>query len=105
MRSIPLEHSIIAAQLDASGLAIRVKVFTRLDCEISRDVTEWDLTWGACESRWEELPEDRMDMLHEILCHLVVGHGATHRMVNDAAMDVPEYRQLHSRKRSRRSTY
>lgn len=80
MRSIPLEHSVIAAQLDASGLAIRVKVFTRLDCEISRDVTEWDLTWGACESRWEELPADRMDMLHEILCHLVVGHGATHRM-------------------------
>lgn len=104
MRNIPLEHSVIAARLDASGLAIKVKVFAHLDHEISRDVTEWDLTWGACDSRWDEFPAERIQMLHEILRHLVVSHGATHRMVDDAAMDVPEYRLLHSG-RLRRPTY
>jgi hypothetical protein len=104
MRNIPLENSVIAAQLDASGLAIKVKVFAHLDREISRDITEWDLTWGACDSRWDELPAERIDMLHEILRHLVVSHGATRRMVDDAAMDVPEYRRLHS-DTSKRQTY
>ncbi|WP_156428171.1 hypothetical protein [Novosphingobium sp. FSW06-99] len=105
MRNIPLGNSVIAAQLDASGLAIKVKVFAHLDREISCNVTEWDLTWGACDARWDELPEKRIDMFHEILRHLVGCHGATHRMVNDAAMVVPEYRRLHSGQRSRRQTY
>jgi hypothetical protein len=95
MQSVALKRAIIAARINTAGKVIAVKAFDKSDRAITRANTQWDLTWGACESRWDDHPQQRMEMLSDILSHLIQGHDADPQTVRAAAMAVAEYRDLH----------
>lgn len=94
---VPIEKMVLIAQLGSdrkamSGIHGRPLEIVSLGAHIPLDSRA--LTFGACEARWTECPEQRMLFLYELLWRLQLEFGFCPRQLHEAAKIIPEYREV-----------
>lgn len=94
---VPIEKMVLIAQFGSDGKATSgmhgyTIEIVALGAHIPIDTRT--LTFGACEARWAECPEQRMLFLYELLWRLQLEFGFCPQQLHEAAKVVPEYCEL-----------
>lgn len=95
MGDIKLADAVIAVNVGLCDLSNHGHQEIRLFRYLDARANGYDMTWGACEARWQDRPDHRMGFLYEIVWTLVLGFRFDADQINEALQVVPEYRELH----------
>lgn len=93
MTDIPISKAVLAFNLDDEGLPIDVSVLRLFD----RRDGDYMLTFGACASDWQNRQDGHLELLYELLWHLITEFSFSGDQLHNALIVIPEYRQRHCR--------
>lgn len=94
MRDIGLADAVIAANIGKEHGGQFGPQALRVLTDKDLSARHYDMTWGACESRWNSYPKHRIAMLYEIIWVLVLGFKFDAEMIHRGLSVIPEYRDL-----------